>query len=547
MGFFAPSRLNPHTHGMDVSKYKSLYLQETGEHISGIEAGLLSLEKNSGDSSVLDNLFRHYHSIKGMSASMGYDPLTRLAHAQEDLLDNVRSGKLPRSPELTSVLLKCLDAMKSLADLVRTDEPLDLDVSPLLDSLKAAASGKAAQLPSPAPLESEQAIKLSSTMKVEGRLFDELLATVGDLFMTLSSFKTLTHGSRSVEFKNGVHQLGKTVNSLHDTIIFARMLPLEDIAAGLPRLVRDLSKDTGKEVALTTEGMDISLDRTILEGLGSPLVHIIRNAVDHGIESPVERKAAGKALPAAIHISAVTRKDRVVIEVSDDGRGIDRAKLKAKAASRGVPSSKMEAMTDQEVLKLICLPGLSTSESVTSISGRGVGMDVVKEAVEGFGGSLEIRSKERLGTSIIMEMPRTSSITKALAVEAGGEQFLLPISRIEKVIELDSSGLGGAYEFAGINIPVVSLAAALGIKDEPRGKKTLIVLDARSTLGASPEKSLAGLVVDDFSDEMDAYVKPLLPPISKLRGASGITVLGDGRPVFLLDVPQIISKATARS
>jgi len=532
---------------MDVSKYKSLYLQETGEHISGIEAGLLSLEEGPGDPSVLDSLFRHYHSIKGMSASMGYDPVTRLAHAQEDLLDRLRSGALACTSELTSLLLKCLDAMKSLAESVAADAPLELDVDPLLDSLKAAAAGKTAPPPpAPAPLESEQAIRLSSTMKVEGRLFDELLATVGDLFMTLSSFRSLTHGSRSVEFKNGVHQLGKTVNSLHDTIIFARMLPLEDLAAGLPRLVRDLAKDTGKEVALTTEGMDISLDRTILEGLGSPLVHIIRNAVDHGIESAGERRAAGKALPASVHIRAVVRKDRVIIEVSDDGRGIDRARLKAKAASRGVPAAKLESMTDPEVLKLICLPGLSTAETVTSVSGRGVGMDVVKEAVESFGGSLGIESRERLGTRIIMEMPRTSSITKALLVEAGSEQFLLPISRIEKVIELDSKALeDGFYEFAGADIPVVSLAAALGIKAEPRGKRTLVVLDARSTLGASADKTLAGLVVDDFSDEMDAYVKPLLPPISRLRGASGITVLGDGRPVFLLDVPQIISKAIA--
>jgi two-component system chemotaxis sensor kinase CheA len=531
---------------MDVSKYKSLYLQETGEHISGIEAGLLSLEKSHGNSSVLDNLFRHYHSIKGMSASMGYTTIMQLAHAEEDLLDKLRSGRLAPSETITSLLLKCLDVMKTLVESVRADEPLDADILELLDSLKAASLGQAARATPPtsaAPQEGEQKLRLSSVMKVEGSLFDDLLATVGDLFMTLSSFKTLTHGSRSVEFKNGVHQLGKSVNSLHDTIIFARMLPLEDLMAALPRLVRDLAKETGKEVSLTTEGMDISLDRAILEGLGSPLVHIIRNAVDHGIEAAEERKRAGKPIPASVHIKANTRKDRVVIEVSDDGRGIDRSKLKAKAVSRGIPAEKVEAMPDREVLKLICLPGLSTADAVTAISGRGVGMDVVKESVESFGGSLEIESTPHLGTKIIMEMPRTSSITKALLVDTGGEQFLLPISRIEKVIELASRELETpSYEYAGAGIPVVSLATALGIKSEPRQFRTLIVLDVTGTLG-SAGKTLAGLVVDDFSDEIDAYVKPLLPPISKLRVASGITVLGDGRPVFLLDVPQVISKA----
>lgn len=532
---------------MDVSKYKTLYLQETGEHISGIETGLLALEKNAGDSSVLDNLFRHYHSIKGMSASMGYEPIALLSHAEEDLLDKMRSGKIAISEEVTSALLKCLDATKALFERVKADEPLDIDISPLVASLKSAAEGRPerpVQPPTAAQPEGEHSLRLSSVMKVEGRLFDDLLATVGDLFMTLSSFKSLTHGSRSVEFKNGVHQLGKSVNSLHDTIIFARMLPLEDLAAGLPRVVRDLAKETGKEVALTTEGMDISLDRTILEGLGSPLVHIIRNAVDHGIEGPDERKVAGKPLPASVHIRANVKKDRVVIEVSDDGRGIDREKLKAKALSKGVSAARVESMTDGEVLKLICLPGLSTAETVTSISGRGVGMDVVKDAVESFGGSLEIESKRYLGTKIILEMPRTSSITKALLVEAGGEQFLVPISRIEKVVELDSGALEyGFYEYAGRDIPIVSLAGCLGIRQEAKPRRTLIVLDARGTLGGAGTKSLAGLVVDDFSDEIDAYVKPLLPPISKLRGASGITVLGDGRPVFLLDVPQIISKA----
>ena len=535
---------------MDVSKYKSLYLQETGEHLSGIESGLLSLEKNPGDSSVLGNLFRHYHSIKGMSASMGYEPMTRLAHAQEDLLDKLRSGALANSEAVTTILLKCLDAMKELAERVKADEPLDGDITALLDSLKQAAGGQAARTappagaPAAAPASGEQGLKLSSVMKVEGSLFDDLLATVGDLFMTLSSFKTLTHGSRSVEFKNGVHQLGKTVNSLHDTIIFARMLPLEDLAAGLPRLVRDLAKETGKEVSLTTEGMDISLDRTILEGLGSPLVHIIRNAVDHGIERAEERKKAGKPLPAAISIKAVTKKDRVVIEISDDGRGIDRERLKARALTRGISAAKIEKMPDRELLKLICLPGLSTAETVTSISGRGVGMDVVKDAVESFGGSLEIESKQYLGTKIIMELPRTSSITKALLVETGGEQFLVPISRIEKVIELSASELeGGYYSFAGADIPVVSLAAALGMKSEPGHFRTLIVLDAKGTLESAGEKKLAGLIVDNFGEEIDAYLKPLLPPISKLREATGITVLGDGRPVFLLDVPQIISKS----
>ena len=488
-----------------------------------------------------------------MSASMGYSPIMQLAHAQEDLLDKLRSGKLGVTAAMTSLLLKCLDAVKALVERVRADEPLDTDSSSLIEALKSCASGKVPVAPEPspapsAPVEVGHKLRLSSVMKVEGSVFDGLLASVGDLFMALSSFKVLTHGTRSVEFKNGVHQIGKTINSLHESIISARMLPLEDLTAGLPRLVRDLANETGKNVALHTEGMDISLDRSILEGLGGPLVHIIRNAVDHGIEPTAERVQSGKPLPASIRIKASTRKDRVVIEISDDGRGMNRQKLKARAISSGIPAAKVETMPDREVLKLVCLPGLSTAETITSTSGRGVGMDVVKDAVEGFGGSLEIESTEYRGTKIILELPRTSSITKALLVETGGELFLVPISRIEKVIEVASGELdSGLYAFAGMDIPVVSLAASLGIETAPRQSRTLIVLDASSTLRGSEARTIAGLVVDDFSDEIDAYVKPLLPPMSRLRGASGITVLGDGRPVFLLDIPQIILKALGRA
>jgi len=541
---------------MDVSKYKPLYLQETGEHISGIEAGLLSLEKTPGDSSVLDNLFRHYHSVKGMSASMGYTPIMRLAHAQEDLLDRLRSGALTVTAGMASCLLRCLDAMKELVERVRADEPLEADSVSLMEEIKGFIEGRPDLNPAPAPSAAagapeapaapEHKLRLSSTMKVEGSVFDGLLASVGDLFMALSSFRTIAHGTRSVELKNGVHQIGKTINSLHESIISARMLPLEDLAAGLPRLVRDLSGITGKSVELLAEGMEISLDRSILEGLGSPLVHIIRNAVDHGIESPEERTRSGKPLPASIRMKASTRKDRVVIEISDDGRGMDRARLRAKAIASGLSPSRVAAMSDREVLRLVCLPGLSTAEKVTSTSGRGVGMDAVKDAIEGFGGSLEIESRERLGTKITLELPRTSSITKALVVEAGGELFLVPISRIEKVIEVSSGELEtGMYPYAGETIPAVSLASSFGIRTEPRPTMTLLVLDAAATLGGPEGRTHAGLVVDDFGDEIDAYVKPLVPPMSRLSGASGITVLGDGRPVFLLDIPQIILKATA--
>lgn len=540
---------------MDTSKYKGLYLQETNSHLSGIEAGLLELEK--GSLAEVDNLFRHYHSIKGMSASMGYEPLKVLSHAEEDLLDKIRSKSLSPTPEMITTLFECLDALKALVGRVEADEPLDLDISPFLVRLKALSEGKQASVPpvAPAPIEAPAVatqptgaapgaeLKISTVMKVEGRVFDELLTTVGDLFMALSSFKELSQHSRSIELKDGVHLLGKSINTLHQNILSARMLPIRDLTESLPRIVRDIANKAGKEVSLRVEGAEISLDRSILEDLGSPLVHIIRNAVDHGIETPVVRESEGKPRAGTITLSAHARKDRAVIEISDDGRGIDSEKIKMKAVEKGADPRKVAAMARKEALLLVCLPGLTSAETVTETSGRGVGMDIVKAVVEGLGGALEIESEPGKGTTIRMELPRTTSIAKTLLVTAGSEQFLFPITKIEKVIERGGAALS-TIEYAGHEVPIVDLASLLGLPGSEEGPTSTIVI-----VEGEPEaehKGFIGLKVDDFGVELDAYIKPLLPPMSRLWGVSGITIMGDGRPVFLLDIPQILSRASSR-
>lgn len=537
---------------MDTSKYKALYLQEAAEHISGIEKGLLLLEKGLRETSEIDNLFRHYHSIKGMSASMGYDPVMKLAHVQEDLLDRVRSGRLELSADAVSALFQCLDGLKELLRRVSEGLPLDIDPAPFIEKIKTAMEGgpgkqsPAVKEAAPAPSQPDSPLRLSHLMKVEGRVFDDLLATVGDLFMALSTFKAMTHNSRSVALKDGVYVFGKSINRLHNDILSARMLPIKDLTEGLPRIVRDISRKSGKEIDFRMEGAEISLDRSILEGLGSPLVHIVRNAVDHGIESAAERIRAGKPGNGSISVKAYGKKDRVIIEVLDDGRGIDRERLKEKALQKGFNKDRLNALTGKEVLMLICVPGISTAEVVTDISGRGVGMDIVKDAVEGLGGTLDIASMPGRGTKITMELPRTTSIVKTLLVNVGHEQFLIPISKIERVSEVRSKEVSaGSFTIDGSDIPVLPLDKALGLDvTGERERYTIVTVRGRGPgAGAEGAGDLIGLRVDDFGDEVDAYIKPLLPPISKLWGVSGLTIMGDGRPVFLLDLPQIISKA----
>ncbi len=525
---------------MDNSKYKKLYLKEAASHLEGIEKRLLALEKEPSNGEIIDGLFRHYHSMKGMSASMGYTPVKELAHVQEDRLSKIRDKKTEATAGLMASLFSSLDRLKEFIGRIERDEPLEQrcpgdEARAQQSTKKPPVPGNKAAKNSPAP-----PLRLSGMVKVESSVFDELLSTAGELFMILSSFKALTQKIRDIDFKDGVHNLEKTVERLHNRIFSTRMLPIEDLTGGLPRIVRDIAGKSEKAVNLKIKGADISVDRAILDDLASPLVHIIRNAVDHGIEPSGERQALGKPPAGSIIINAYQKRQRVVIEISDDGRGIDVEGVRRKLIQSGLAPHKADAMSANELLMATCTAGLSTTDSVTDTSGRGVGMDVVKDVVEGHGGSLYIDSKEGVGTTISMELPRTTSIIRTLLVTSGGEELLAPISLIEKVVEIEN-GMAGVrgFEYDGKEIPVVDLAKRMGIKKGATPGAMLIVEP-----GPGPERAgtgHVGILVDNFGMEMEAYVKTLSAPLMKIWGVSGVTVMGDGRPVFILDIAQIIS------
>lgn len=497
---------------------------------------------------------------------MGYEPIQKLAHLQEDLLDRMRQNRLSPGPAITAVLFPCLDGLKALIKQVEDNVALDTDIAHFAAMIKQIIEAPPTPIPAeaapnavsvevkPGPLASsapiEQELQLSHVMKVEGKVFDGLLATVGDLVMALSSFKLVSHTNRSVEFKEGIYRLGKHINTLHHSILSARMLPIEDLTEGLPRLVRDMSVKSGKEINLRIEGADLRLDRTTLEGLGGPLVHIIRNCVDHGIESVDERISLGKTRAGSITIKAYRKKDKVVIEISDDGRGINVAKIKEKAGAAGFPAEKLSAMSDKEALMLVCIPGVTSAERVTDTSGRGVGMDVVKGVVERIGGSLSISSSLGAGVRLSLVLPITTSIIKALTVNEGEEQYLIALSRIDRVVEVHKDDISdGWYSYADTRIPVLPLGKTLGLQNPVElAYYSLIIVRVASALDDSGvNDEIVAIRVDKFTEEIDAYIRPLQPPISTLWGVSGIAVMGDGRPVFLLDLTQITSKAVKKA
>ncbi|MCK4738807.1 MAG: Hpt domain-containing protein [Deltaproteobacteria bacterium] len=565
---------------MDTTKYKSLFLKETNGHLTSIESTLLALEANPLDKASIDALFRHYHSIKGMSASMGYPSLKDFSHVQEDLLQKLRSSGEQVSEDVISALLSALDIMQEIVRLIEIDEPYDIDTTALKNRITELADAPAQKEDAPKettnadqstpltptadkitfnpdtpsgedtkknqPSQVQQHLKLSNIMKVESHVFDDLLRITGDLLMSLSSIKNIATSTRSIELKEGIHNLGKSVEELNENILSARMLPFKNLTVSLPRIVRDISKSNGKEVGFRVDGEDISLDRSILEGMSDPLVHMIRNSVDHGIEAPNTRVTVGKPAKGTITVRAFENKDRAIIEVFDDGKGIDVKKLKEKAIANGMDSDEVRGMSNQEALQLICKAGLSTKITVTEVSGRGVGMDIVKSSVEEIGGKLEIESVQGKYTKMIMELPKTASIIKVLLLGIEDEVVCMPISKITRILKINNETLKETGVFFNQNdVPFLTLKDAFGLESTTDEDESTVILfeEKPGNSVLSNEALLSAMVVDRLIDEVNAYIRPLTAPFSKLDYATGFTILGDGRPVFLLDLVKVAKDA----
>jgi two-component system chemotaxis sensor kinase CheA len=319
-----------------------------------------------------------------------------------------------------------------------------------------------------------------------------------------------------------------------------RLLPVATITERLPRLVRDLAVRRGKRVQVEVTGADVELDRAVVEALDSPLVHLTRNAVDHGVEPPDERVVAGKSADGRVWVSARRERDEVVVEVADDGRGIDPARLRAEALARGlVPAERLEAMGDREALQLIFLPGLSTASEISDVSGRGVGMDAVKAAVEALGGSLEVSSEVGLGTRVAMRLPLTVAVMNVLSVIVAGQQYALPVTKVERTVLAGASTLaevGGQLCYATTGaapIPILSLAELLGIEGHALSRPPLPLLVVAA------ESGLVALWVDRLLGQREVVLRPLGKLLQRIEGLSGIALFSDGRPAFLLDAAKL--------
>ncbi len=544
---------------MDMSQYRDLFIVETREHLGRMSDCIVGLEKNAADKDSIDSLFRFAHSVKGMAASMGYAVIAELAHAMEDLMDGVRRGDAAVTATSAEVLLEGVDCLQEMVHDVENGGTGCRDMSDLIRKLKGCTSSREAEHVSaaggmePETIVTNQAevsdaiggaddpeiqnrrIDVRQTVRVKTEILDNLINVTGELVTIKHRLMMIGQDVGSTRLDEAVTELSKLLRELHSEVLKVRLMPFGAIADRFPRVVRDLARKSGKEVAFEIEGKEIEIDRGILEELADPLVHLLRNAVDHGLETREERLSAGKTAAGKIKLEVCREKDQLVVSVSDDGRGMDPARLIDSAIERKlVRPEERWSISPQQAFMLTCIPGFSTAQRITDISGRGVGMDVVRFSVQSLGGSLSIDSEVGRGTRIAVRAPLTVAIIQVLLVSCSSLTVGFPIVRILRTLELrrgqiTSSGKRKVFYLDDQAIPLFSLNRLLGV---PLAR---IPGDFIPTIITELRGKKVGLVVDRFEGQHEVFLKPLGRPLGELRGAAGAAILGDGRAVVILD------------
>jgi two-component system chemotaxis sensor kinase CheA len=639
----------------DMSEYKEMFAVESAEHLQSMNEALLSLEKDPKNSETINVMFRAAHTLKGMSATMGYSNIKELTHNMENLMDRVRKNELVLDPSSIDVLFECLDALEKMVE--NPEKSSEFDVSaliakisrsegkePIVDLSTKEQPSEKPELPKPLEesgtgcnifevtvtlhescilksarstvvmrnlselgeiletippvkdLEDEKfdrefkliistkadakkieeavkkvseiskaevrphiggkekikieektcttdggktSIKSVQSVRVSIERLDSLMNLVGELIINKIRLMQLASTHKLDVLEETLASLNRLTNDLQEEIMASRMVPIEQIFNRFPRMVRDLAKKEEKDIDLVLEGGDIELDRTVLDEIGDPLVHILRNCVDHGIELPEVRKQCGKKPKGTITLTARREKNHVVIEAQDDGKGIDPQKMRDSAVKKGLMSQEEATkLSDTEAINLSFLAGFSTAEKVTDISGRGVGMDVVRTKIGGMGGSIKLDSIVGKGTTIKLKLPLTVAIIHSLMVKVGTDIYAIPIANVIRDLSIKKEEIKTikgeeVILIRGEVLPLVRLHKLFNIASNG-SKELLVVVVERAG-------SNVGLVVDQVIGQQEVIIKNLDNNILKgIKGFAGATILGDGNVALILDVGTLL-------
>ncbi len=661
----------------DMSRYQEVFFAEAQEHLQALNDGLLALEQNPDDQDAINLVFRAAHTIKGMAATMGFNTTTMLTHNLENVLDNMRSGALQLSPQLSDLLFKGVDALESILGHAQAGtEPAEESIANLLAELNSWTAGENQQpvnsegiISTAKPLSSDElkehelqvvdeawargyrayfvtvrlspnclmkavrvflifqrlqaegeilraeppvedleeekfkdsfrllyiselskqaiqtlinevsdvvaaevvavnakddkkskattgpstpAVKKSfrhlttQTVRIDIHRLDSLMNLVGELVITKTRLEQLLMVHSSPDIEETLQSLSRVAGGLQDAVMKARMVPLAQVFNRFPRMVRDLTRELGRQVEFTIEGEETELDRSVIDEIGDPLVHLLRNAIDHGVESSADRQNKGKPAEGRVRLSAGYEGNNVVIAVEDDGEGIDPEKILAQARERElITAEQAQRLSDDEVYRLLFLPGFSTSSAVSDVSGRGVGLDVVRSKIESLGGNVEVTSSIGQGTRFSIRLPLTLAIIQALMVELGSEMYALPLETVEEIQVLQKEEIKRVRArevmvLRGEVVPLVRLGSLLDCNKNNQPAKELPVVVVRG------DGSRAGLIVDDLLGQREIVIKSLGRFIGSLPGVGGATILGDGRVALIIDPAGIINLAEKR-
>ncbi len=683
---------------MDTNQYMEMFLDESREHLQSLNDGLLSLENNPADLSVLNEIFRNAHTLKGMSATMGYNKIAELTHEMENLLDLLRKEQLKVNEEIIDVIFKCVDSLEQMIENVGNGEPEDLvDVSDLVKRVNAIANGNAdapaaaapaaaaaapaagrleltdtdrsviekarasgllalevhvelaescllksarsymvmnaldelgdviksvppaedleqekfdhsfdvvvvtaseakvveeavnsiseitkvvvtelkpeaqeAAAPEPAkaapaaaapaaapaakpaakPAASKAPAKAAASkapakpkahagqsVRVDIEKLDNLMNLVGELVINKVRLEQIGTTHRLTELTETLEQMDRVTTDLQSVVMKVRMVPVSSVFNRFPRMVRDLAKELDKEINLTIEGEETELDRTVIDEIGDPLMHLLRNSLDHGVEHPQDREAKGKPRTGEVGLIARHEGNNVVIMVTDDGKGIDADVIRRKAVEKGmITQEEADNMDDADAVRLIFLPGFSTAEKITDVSGRGVGMDVVRSKIEALGGHVDVETTLDEGSVFKIKLPLTLAIIQALLVKVQEEMYAIPLGAIDSTINITPDAIKTVRNkevivLRGQIIPIIRLGDVLSVpRAEGDANEDIFVVVVH--LGDRK----AGIVVDNLIGQMEIVIKTLGRLLVGLKVISGATVLGDGRVALILDV-----------
>lgn len=527
---------------MDTGRYAKLFLTESREYLSEIDDALLELERGRSDAAVA-RLFRAVHTMKGMGAAMGYTSVAELSHELETLLDKVRSGSIV-TPAIIDALFAGVDALEKAVDLATAPTPQPLDVRGVITRIREAGdqlsqtftaefaipkSEKAA----PAPLTQKRA----RHVRIDAKRLDTLMNAVGELVIARDRIAQLAERIGDEGLVEATRQASQIVSNLQNEIMTSRMVPVWQVFERFPRVVRDTARALGKEVEFKIEGKEIELDRSMLDEMGEPVLHLLRNSLDHGIELPADRVKAGKPRVATIILTAERDRATVLIRVTDDGRGIDQARVLPRAKELGIVESDTTKLSEQELVAIISRPGFSTAEKVTDISGRGVGFDIVASKVRTLGGSLEVHTDAGLGTSVSMRLPLTLAISRALLARVDKEIYAIPLTHVVETFALSEPMLlqVKGKEVVAIRddvFPAIRLRERVGLPEATGsgGQVVLVELAERR----------AALIVDEFVGQQEIVMKQFDGVNGSKTLFSGATILGDGAPALIIDASTLL-------